>query len=317
MLPSPQRIDCIFLGGSSVDTILEVPRMPVTDEKMLARFAGIQGGGLVANAACAAARLGLSTAWAGVLGDDAGGALALNDLRGYGIDTTWVEVLPDTVSDFCIILLDPSRERTILVVTTTANLPRFDPALLQALGAARMVYLIPHRQEIFAVVANAARAGGSRIAIDLEAANALSDTDVRFALENSAVVFCNAAALAKFTGQEEIAAGARQVLALGPEVVVVTMGARGAAAFTADEDAFSPSFPVEVVDTTGAGDCFHGAFLTAWLSAWDLNKSLIFANAAAALSVQKIGARGSLPTRAEVQAFLAAQPGAAFDSDLN
>lgn len=311
------QIDCFFLGGSSVDTILEVPRMPVTDEKMLARFAGIQGGGLVANAACAAARLGLVTAWAGVLGDDAGGALALKDLQKHGVDTTWVEVLADTVSDFCIILLDPSRERTILVATTTANLPGFEPPLLQALGAARMVYLIPHRREVFAPVAQAAASGGSQIAVDLEAANALTTADVRFCLEHSAVVFCNLTALSKFTGQDDVAAGARQVLGLGPSVVVVTMGARGAAAFTPTQAAFAPSFAVEVVDTTGAGDCFHGAFLIGWLAGWSLEKSLVFANAAAALSVQKIGARGSLPTRAEVLDFLAGQPGALVGFDQN
>ncbi len=302
-------VDCFFLGGSSVDTILEVPRMPETDEKMLARFEGIQAGGLVANAACAAARLGLSSGWAGVLGDDEGGKLALRDLQGYGVDTTWVEVLPGQISDFCIILLDPSRERTILVANTTINMPTFRPELLAALARARVVYLVPQKPAVYGPLQAAVHAGGGRMAIDLEAAHALSYEEIQDCLAHSDIVFCNATALARFTRQEEPRNGARALLALGVEIVVVTMGSRGAAAFRAGEEAFAPSFPVRVVDTTGAGDCFHGAFLAGLLRDWPLRDCLEFSNAAAALSVQKIGARGSLPDEAAVRAFLAAQPG--------
>jgi sugar/nucleoside kinase (ribokinase family) len=300
-------MDCFFLGGSSVDTILELPRMPQPDEKMLARFAGVQAGGLVANAACAAARLGLVTGWAGVLGDDAGGKLALKDLQGYGVDTRWVEVLPDTISDFCIILLDPSRERSILVANTTANMPAFGPDLLAALAAARVVYLIPQPRAVFERLHAAVHAGGGKMAIDLEAAHALPREEILYCLAHSEIIFCNASALSKFSGQAGTADGARVLLEMGAEVVVVTMGARGAAAFRAGEEGFAPSFPVAVVDTTGAGDCFHGAFLAGWLSGWSLRKCLIFSNAAAALSVREIGARGSLPDQADVRAFLAAQ----------
>jgi len=300
-------MDCIFLGGSSVDTIVEVPRMPKTDEKLLANFAGVQGGGLVANAACAAARLGLSAGWAGVIGDDAGGELVLRDMQQHGVDTRWAEILPGTASDFCIILLDPSRERTILVCNTTPNIPELRPELLEALAAARMVYLIPQPAAYFERMHAAVQAGGGKIAVDMEAARALPREDVAFCLRRSQVVFCNAAALRAFTGEDDTAAGARVLLEMGVEVVAVTMGSRGAAAFRAGEQAFSPSFAVPVADTTGAGDCFHGAFLAGMLEGWPLEQTLIFSNAAAALSVQKIGARGSLPTRAEVRAFLAAR----------
>lgn len=300
-------MDCFFLGGSSVDTILEVPRMPVTDEKLLAKIVGVQGGGLVANAACAAARLGLAAGWAGVLGDDAGGEMVLRDMQQYGLDTRLAEVLPGTASDFCIILLDPSRERTILVCNTTRNIPDLRPQLLDALAAARMVYLIPQCAGYFDQLHAAVRAGGGKLAVDMEASHALPRADVEFCLRRSQVVFCNTAALRAFSGEEDIAAGARVLLEMGVEVVAVTMGSRGAAAFRAGEEAFSPSFSVPVADTTGAGDCFHGAFLVGLLNGWTLQQTLVFSNAAAALSVQKIGARGSLPTRADVRAFLAAQ----------
>lgn len=308
-------MDCFFLGGSSVDTILEVPRMPVTDEKLLAKVAGVQGGGLVANAACAAARLGLITGWAGVLGDDAGGEMVLRDMQQHGVDTRWAEILPGTVSDFCIILLDPSRERTILVCNTTSNIPNLRPELLERLAAARMAYLIPQRAAYFEKLHAAVQTGGGKIVVDLEASQALPREEAEYCLRRSQVVFCNTAALSAFSGQEQMAQGARMLLDMGVEVVAVTMGSRGAAAFRAGEEAFAPSFPVPVADTTGAGDCFHGAFLVGLLNGWPLEQGLIFSNAAAALSVQKVGARGSLPTRADVRVFLADR-GIALPGDL-
>lgn len=91
---------------------------------------------------------------------------------------------------------------------------------------------------------------------------------------------------------------------MGPEFVVVTLGSRGAYALSQSGSAFQPAFHVPVVDTTGAGDCFHAACLFGLEQSWPLQQMLRFASAAAALSVQAEGARGLLPDRQQVEDFL-------------
>jgi sulfofructose kinase len=121
------------------------------------------------------------------------------------------------------------------------------------------------------------------------------------------IVFFSAGGLKLATGLDEPVDGARQVLELGPKQIIVTQGAKGAYGVTRGEVIFSPAFHVDVVDTTGAGDCFHGAYLSGELHGVPLAPRLRFANAAAALSVQKMGAREALPSRADVEAFLSDQ----------
>lgn len=298
---------CYFLGGSSVDTILEVPRMPLPDEKLVARLAGVQAGGLVSNTACAAALLGLPSAWAGVLGDDADGRLVLSEFARFGVDTAHTHILPGARTDFCVILLDASRERSILVVPTTQPAPVLTDELLQALSQARLAYLIPQRQEIYAQISQAVHSGGGLLAVDVEVGEPLPPEEMAFCLSHSDVIFTNRSALLRHSGESDPGAGARKWLDMGAHVVVVTMGAEGAAAYTWDESCQRPGYHVPVLDTTGAGDSFHAAFLFGMLSGWPLAGTLEFSNAAAALSVQKLGARPGLPTLAEVRAFLDGQ----------
>ena len=92
--------------------------------------------------------------------------------------------------------------------------------------------------------------------------------------------------------------------ALGPELLVVTQGERGCQVWTVDDQLRAPGFAVQAVDTTGAGDAFHGAFIYAMLQRWDLYQVATFANAVAAINCQTLGGRRGLPTLAEVQALL-------------
>ncbi|HJZ45838.1 MAG TPA: carbohydrate kinase family protein, partial [Roseiflexaceae bacterium] len=106
------------------------------------------------------------------------------------------------------------------------------------------------------------------------------------------------------TGEQPTADSVRRLLGYGPHTIVVTLGAQGALAATAERVAQRPGYRVEVVDTTGAGDTFNAAFLSATLARIALEERLRLANATAALSVTGMGPRGRLPTRQEVEVFL-------------
>jgi sugar/nucleoside kinase (ribokinase family) len=147
-------------------------------------------------------------------------------------------------------------------------------------------------------------AAGNRVAVDIESSVPLGREQLSSALSHSDLVFCSQDGLDLATGSRDPQIGANFLLNLGPELVVVTQGARGAWAVTQQNRYFGPAFPVQTVDTTGAGDCFHAAFLSRYLQGERLEYCLNFANAAAAISVQQVGARSGLPTQADVNAFL-------------
>jgi len=298
------QIDLLCLGGSSVDIILGVPRLPVSDEKLVADYAGHQAGGLVANTACAAAHLGLKVAWGGRVGGDENGRILLNSFAEFDVDTSLSVIDAGGITDFTVILLEPSGERTILVVPTVSPTPPLNETILSTLSQVRSVYTVPHTIGWFNQVAEATHSRSGLVFVDVETSSPVRGAELRDVLTHSDVVFCNQRGLALATGDNDPGTGAKVLLNLGLKCVCVTMGAGGAWAFTPEQRVFSPAFAVPVVDTTGAGDCFHAVFIYGFLDGWSLDDSLNFANAAAALHIQQVGPRQGLPTRTQVEAFL-------------
>jgi len=296
--------DLLFIGGSSVDIVLNVPRLPSRDEKLLVEYAGHYEGGMVANAACASARLGMRTAWAGTLGDDENGRLMIDSFHDFGVDTSMAQVLQGVKTDFTVILLDPSGERTILVVPTTPVPITLDANVYSELVDVSIVYTLPQPENWFLPVAEAVHAGEGLIAVDVESSAPVNGAQLKNVIRLSDLVFCSRGGLALLSSSDDPEYGAKLVLEMGPELVCVTLGKLGAWVFTADENHFSPGFSVPVTDTTGAGDSFHAAFLYGYLKKRPLDKVLQFANAAASLSVQALGARGVFATAGQVEAFL-------------
>lgn len=301
--PAPELL---CLGGLALDLLLRAPDVPARDEKLVVEFAGRSAGGLVANAACAAAKLGLSTAWAGPVGDDEYGRLCLDDFARFDVDTGFAVQIPGAVTSFCVILLTPDGERTILVANTLPTPPPLSAEINACLGKAPLVYTLLYQAGWFQQVAARVHAGGGKIAVDIEASSANQDVPLQDSLQHADYVFCSASGLRWACGQHDPERGARAILTYGPALVVVTMGSRGAYAISRSEQVFQPAYPVRVVDTTGAGDCFHAACLLGIRLAWPLPYMLRFASAAAALSVQAEGARGRLPARRAVEDFLKA-----------
>ncbi len=161
-------VDLVCLGGACTDILLRLPRLPERDEKMVVEFAGRVGGGWMANTACAAARLGLRVRWAGLLGDDEGGRLIREEFAAFGVDASAAEVRTGAATDFTVILLDPSGERTILVVPVLPSPPPLTDSLRAALAETRLVYAPPHSPAWFEPMAAAVHRGGGLVAVDVE-----------------------------------------------------------------------------------------------------------------------------------------------------
>jgi sugar/nucleoside kinase (ribokinase family) len=255
------------------------------------------------NVACAASRLGLRTGMVGWVGDDADGQRVLADLHRFGVDTSQVIIQADTGTNYTTVLLDPSGEKAIIIVPTSFDALNLDPPLTAYLGQARLVYCAAYDPEQLGRVAAVVRAACGLLTTDIEPVAGLDDDSFRHTLSQVDIAFIDTDTLRL----EDCAQAAWQLQAVGPELVVMTFGARGSLACDGVGITRCPAFEAPVVDTTGAGDCFAAAFLAAYLRGAPLAQTLRYASAAAALSIQAFGARAALPTDGAVRSFLAGQ----------
>lgn len=292
--------DFLGVGGLAVDWAMQVERLPLADDKYPAALTGKLPGGFIANATCAAAQLGLRAGYAGWIGDDADGALLRDDFLRWGVDPAGLVRVPGAVTPFTVVVADAAGGRAILLPDSPLYHADLTPAQRALAGKARVVYTYPRDVAWCAALDEAARAGGGALALDVESAAPLRGADLRDAVRRAAVAFIAADALHAM-GARSLA----EIVAPG-QWLIQTRGAAGAVGIVggAAEPVSVPARPVPVVDSTGAGDCFHAAALYAWLDGADLREALTFASAAASLAVQGRGARGGLPAVKDVRAVL-------------
>ncbi|MFL5806038.1 MAG: carbohydrate kinase family protein [Roseiflexaceae bacterium] len=302
-MAEPRTLDVLAVGGIDADLVLTVDRLPSFDEKVIGRLVGRLPGGPAANSACAASRLGLRVAALATVGDDEAAQIIIDGYTAFGVDTSLIEVAPDATSPFTVILLDPTGEKAIVVVPGTPPRYRMD-RVEQALRQARAMYMMPGERAQFLEITRLARACGAEVMIDVESTVGFDAESLDRLLAAVDIASFNQDGFLAATGEQPTPEALRRLLDYGPHTIVVTRGAQGALAATADRVAERPGYRVDVVDTTGAGDTFNAAFLCATFDGLALDQRLRFANAAAALSVTSIGPRGRLPTRQEIESFL-------------
>jgi len=295
------RYDFLGVGGLAVDLTLAVERLPIADDKYPVRLVDRLPGGFIANATCAAARLGLRAAYVGWAGDDADADLLADDFRAHGVDPAGLVRVPGAPTPFAIVITDAAGRRAILLPDTPLHNQPLSAAHLTLATRARVVYTYPRDPAWVEALAGAAHTGGGLFALDVETASPLRGAALRTALEQADIAFIQRSVMA------ELGAADLGALVRPGQWIVMTDGRAGAwgMAHGMAAPAHHPARRVEAVDTTGAGDCFHAALIAARLDGAPLPEALAFASAAAAIKVQHRGARGGLPTRAEVEALLA------------
>ncbi len=300
------------VGSIITDLAVFTPRLPRRGENILAHRLQIGPGGKGANAAVAATRLGAQTILVGRVGDDDFGHNELAALRAEGVDTDAVGIDPEAQTGVAFIMVDDEGENTILVVIGANNrlLPEHVEAGLaphwDRLDAMLVNFEVP--EATVAAAIRAAHAHGVPVVVDAGPPRPYGP-DV---WGQATVISPNALEAATLVGHpvEDDAgaeAAARELLAAGPQAVVLKRGAAGALLATREGIERIPSFPVDVVDTTGAGDAFSGALVVAMAEGKPLPEAVRFANAAGALAVTRAGTMPAMPTRADVEAFLARQ----------
>ena len=301
-----RHIDVLTIGGIDMDLVIAVDELPAHDLKVMGRFIGNMPGGPAANFACAASRLGLHVTALAEVGDDDPGRVIIEDFNNYGVDTSLIQVRPGGQTCFAIIFVPPGGEKGIVVVPTFT--PEYDVARMRAaLQQSYLMYLMPHDHGRFFAYADLAHQAGAAVMIDVEPTIGADRPAMERILAQTDIASFNQFGFTATTGEQPSIEAARRLLAAGPHTVVVTLGAQGSLAVSRDEAVHQPGFAVIPVDTTGAGDTFNAAFVSATRQNLPLGERLRFANAAGALSVTGMGPRGRLPTRDEVREFITDQ----------
>ena len=296
------EFDVLAINGIDVDWLFQLPKLPTFDEKLPAHFLGCFPGGPVGNFACIGSNLGLRVAAFCVLGDDDGGKLLLGDFQNNGVDTTYVTVKENLITPFVIVLVDPSGEKAVVVPDHLAEL-EFE-YLPTALSKSSYAYLAPKDYDTSIEIVKLANQLGVKVYADIEPGIDLSDTRLMELMRNIEIASFNEQGFINAVGQKYSNEGARSLLALGPEIVLVTRGKDGVIGVTKEKSVEQPAFNVDVEDTTGAGDTFNAAFLYALIKDWSLEAALKFGSAAAAIVISKMGTRTSMPTVEEIEDFL-------------
>ena len=301
-LPMQQQpalaVDVLCVGHASFDLTLMVTHHPGPDEKCSATGLATCGGGPAANAAVAVARLGGRSAFAGYLGEDHAGSRHFNELQneGVGLDLVVRGKHPTPVS---VILVKPNGNRTVVSARIGTPFLSADQVDFRRCPA-QVILFDGHEPLVSTPLAQSARKSGAITVLDAGSVH-------RGTLELLPLVDYLVASerFARDFSGEENEEKAFKVLKEQAPSVVVTLGERGLRARSCGRDLRLPAFPVTAVDTTGAGDTFHGAFALALAQSSSFLSALIFAGTAAALTCMNIGARPGIPTRQQVQQFLA------------
>ncbi len=295
--PGGRPYQLVGFGLNAVDWICQVPHFPKHGSKVRLEGSTQIGGGQVATASALCARYGLRVRYVGRIGDDDVGRFSLKTLADEPMDLSCVETIPGAQSQFAIILVDrPTGERTILWDRDTKLNYRPGEVKRDWIAVGQVLHVDGHDQPAAIEAARWARAAGMSVCLDIDKVQPGVEDLLRlidFALPS--VNF-----LRRFTGLTDWREALFRLADVTGGFVACTRGSDGCAAIWGDRIHEVASFPMRAVDTTGAGDVFHGAFIYALMQDWTVERCLRFSNAAAALSVTRIGSRGGIPRLEEV-----------------
>ena len=301
----------VVVGSSNTDLIAQAERAPRAGETVMGYNFTIASGGKGANQAVAAARLGGKVAFIARVGDDDFGERALEAYRQDGIDTRFTKVDSSAPSGAALIVVEEGGENRIIVVPgANGNLSPGDVRAAEEVMAGARVLLVQMEIPVETVEEALKLASHHALTTILNPAPARPVGEA--ILKYVRILTPNEVEASALTGLptgnlEQAEEAARVLLAQGPEVVIVTLGARGALIVADQEATLVPGFPVEAVDTTAAGDAFHGGLAVALLREDNLKDVVRYGCAAGAISATKLGAQPSLPAAEEVAEFLASQ----------
>jgi ribokinase len=296
----------LVVGSMNADLVVRSPRFPKPGETISGEDLQIIPGGKGANQAVAAARQGASVSMVGRVGNDSFGPELIKNLKQNNVDTDHVQTDSQAATGTATIIVDANGQNSI--VLSPGGNGRVSPADVEAVSfSGHKLLLLQLEIPIETVLAAAQRAkqSGLRVVLNPAPARPLPEE----LISSSDFIVPNEPELSMLTDQtvndiESAEKAAKSLLERGVQNVIVTLGANGALIVNKQITKHVPSFEVEVVDTTAAGDAFIGGFASALLQNKSLEEAVRYGCACGALAATKFGAQPSLPTKEEVERFI-------------
>jgi sulfofructose kinase len=299
----------VGVGLACLDVLIRLREMPSWEHGGRISAFSFDGGGPVGTALVAVQKLGVSAGYIGTVGTDRVARLKLGFLTEHGVDVSRVIVREGPETQVVIVYVDEDTgERTFAGVRGDGAFRR--PLLPEELDkdyvlSAEYLHLDGMNYEAGMQAARWMNAAGKTVVYDgHKTAGDSVPNEVRAAIELVDVLISGEGFARALTGRDDRYEAAEAVLDMGPRIVVQTEGANGSYTVTRDERFHVPAFTVPVIDTTGAGDVFHGAYIVGMTHGWDLHRVAQFATAVSAVKCTGLGGRAPIPNYDQVLAFL-------------
>lgn len=293
----------VGIGANVYDTLIKIPRFPVEDTKLRAESIIKCGGGPCATGLVAAAKLGGDCAYIGNLSDDDGGRFLKADLEKYNVSTEFIDIKSGCLSFSSFVLLN-SENATRTCVVHRGNVPSLvlDERQKNAIINAEVLLVDGNELDAAVEAAKIARNAGVNVLYD---AGGLYEGIEKLLPFANILIPSEEFALGHTKTKSADEAAKKLMEMYNPDIVVITQGKRGGILYDGTEILNYPALDVdEVIDTNGAGDVFHGAYVFGLTKDMSFYECCIFSSAVSALKCTKIGARQAVPALGEVMDFL-------------
>ena len=300
------KLQIVGVGLATLDILIRLEELPTWSRGSRLKAARLAGGGPVATALVAASRLGARVGYVGTAGEDELAELKLRSLASEGVDTSRVKIRPGPERQVILVCVHAQTgERVFCGLESCHEGPLTGEELdRDYITGADYLHLDGTHGEAALQAARWMREAGKAVVLDAAKTTAAPRHYVPELFRYVDYLICGSGYAPAVTGETDIWAAAEAMLALGPRVVVQTEGKEGSYTVAAEDRFHTLAFDVPVVDTTGAGDVFHGAYLVGLLQGWDLRQVALFASAVSALKCTQLGGRAGIPRLDETLSFL-------------
>jgi sulfofructose kinase len=298
-----EKIQVIGLGQACVDYLGPVPSYPQEDGKVELSDLFIRCGGPASTSLVTLSRLGIMTSFLGSVSDDPFGVKIIENLKKEKVDITLLKITPGYTSQFAFIAVS-KKDGTRTIFWHKGSVPHLKPEDVDISGFpnARILHIDSLMIEASVDAAKQAKAIGMTVVMDggtmrQGTRELVGLVDILIASETFAIPLVGSEAsheIALYTLRD-----------LGPKQVVITLGAKGSVGLDRQEIVRQEAFTVKAVDTTGAGDVYHGAYIYGILQGWELRECMRFASAAAALKCKEMGAQSGVPDLEAIRRYMA------------
>ena len=298
----------VFVGDVALDEYYRADYWPTIKDKVNVTALPAVPGGMIANAACVSAALGMNVKFVSALNSGAITRHLLDDLENSGVDTSLV-IFDDSLADSKTMIFLVEDEHTIFIPKLGLDSIEITKEQLSILANADFIYTTPTEIAVIQCgdmtsedIIDHCRRNGAKLVFDLDVDYIKDGDEDRF--KRLDIAFFNEVGFDSYRSSLDYQSAADRLLSYGIELVIVTLAEKGCIVYTENETISSPGFKVDVVDVTGAGDTFCSSFLFALSLEKGIKYAAEFANAAASICVGKLGARAGAVPRDEIERIM-------------